>query len=158
MVNYSQFPLEFPFVFGTPPVHPNKYNYDLAIFYDSLAGNDYIDCRCSRWDVQNYSIIVETWLKKDDLQTLRSNITPGAVGELYTILGRPRYYDGTWAGDNTLRLFPTPSSNEMPGSTLHEMRSEKLIFVKNITEHPLEASSGWTEVKIEGMISGTISA
>lgn len=155
MTNYSEFPLTFPFTFGQSPDTSALYNYDLAIYYDSLTGNDFIDCRCSRWDVSNYSVIVETWLKETDLQTLRANITPGAVGELYTILGRPKYYDATWAGNNTLRLLPTPSSNKMNNSTLRNMRDETLIYVKNTTTNPVGADSGWINIKIEGVVSGT---
>ena len=75
---------------------------DLLIYYDSLTGNDVISCRCSRWDTDNYSFIIETWLKKDDLNTLISNITPGATDELYNILSKPTYYDKTWQGQNIL--------------------------------------------------------
>jgi len=122
---------------------------DLLIYYDSLSDHDYINCWCSRWDVQNYNVVMETWLKKSDLQTLRENITPQAVGELYTILGRPKYYDSTWSGENTIKLVPI--SDEQ----LAKMRGEKLIYVKNISDSPVKGPSGWLNVKIEGMISGT---
>jgi len=135
------------------PTQPWIYDYDLAIYYDTLNDSNFIDCRCSRWDVQNYSVIVETWLSKDDAQTLKSNIVPGAVGELYTILGRPRYYDSTWQNGNTLRLYPTPSSNHMGTSKLSKMRKETLMFVKNLTEHPI--NQDWISIKLEGYISGT---
>jgi len=127
----------------------SPYNKDLLIFYDDLSVPNFIDCWCSRWDVQNYNVVMETWLKKSDLQTLRENITPQAVGELYTILGRPRYYDSTWTGDNTIKLVPT-SDNQIA-----KMRGEKLIYVKNISDSPVKGPSGWLNVKIEGMISGT---
>jgi len=137
--------------------HAWGYDYDLAIYYGSLSGNNFVDCRCSRWDIQNYSVVVETWLKEDQLALIRENTRPGAVGELYTILGRPRYYDKTWDGSNTLRLLPTPSSNYMNDSTLNKMRKETLIYPKNITTHPIQGSNGWIGIKIEGMISGTSS-
>jgi len=137
------------------PVAPEyKYIYDLAIYYDSLTGNDYLDCKCSRWDVQDYSVVIETWLKKSDAQTLRSNVRPGAVGELYKLFDRPVYRDQTWVGANTLRLLPTPSSSKMNSSKLKSMRDETLIFVKNLSEHPI-TNSNWIEVKIEGYVSGT---
>ena len=133
-----------------------KYNYDLAIHYgNDLNGDDFIDCRASRWDVSNYSVTVETWVTQSQLDLIRDNTTPGAVGELYTILGRPRYYDKTWSGENTLRLLPTQSSSKMSESTLRNMRQETLIYPKNITTHPIVGSNGWIEIKIEGMISGT---
>ena len=116
----------------------------------TISGNACsIDCFCSRWDVQNYNVVAETWMKKSDLQSLRASITPQAVGELYTILGRPRFYDSTWSGENTLKL--SPNSN----SQLDMMRSDVLVFVKNISDTPITGPNGWLSVKIEGMISGT---
>ena len=138
-----------------PVGQPSIHKWDLAIYYDSLASNDYIDCRCSRWDVQNYQVIIETWLKKADMANLIDNTTVGAVGELYTILGRPRYYDKTWSSKNTLRLLPVPSSTSMPRSNLHRMRKETLIFPKNISYGVIPGGSGWVTVKIEGLVSGS---
>jgi len=125
---------------------------DLYIYYDSFTGNDYIDCYCSRWDTNNYEIVIETWIKKTDLQTLRDNITPNAVGELYNILGRPKYYDKTWSSENTLKLKPNSNSST---SNLNNMRREKLIYVKNITDSPIKGANGWFNVKIEGYVSGS---
>lgn len=141
------------------------YDGDLLIFYDSLSqtASNYIDCWCSRWDVSNYSFTIETWLKKDDIDTLRTNITPGAVGELYRILGRPLYYDKTWSRDNTLMFFPNiyksfdrATQNYISGSAtnLSKMRSKTIGYVKNVTEHPIP-NTDWIEVKIECMISGS---
>ena len=124
---------------------------DLNIYYSSLSSPHYINCWCSRWSTDNYAITLETWLTKSQLQTLRSNITPGAADELYTILGKPTFYDATWQGQNTIRLEPTGDS-----STLSNMRNEKLIYVKNITDSPLEGANGYLQVKIEGYISGSI--
>lgn len=126
-------------------------NKDLKIFYGSMGTDDYICCNCSRWDVQSYSIVIETWLTKTQLQILRNNIVPQAVGELYTILGKPLYYDQTWEGNNTIQLTP----NTAMGSNLKSMRDSKLIYVKNITDSPLEGPKGYLHVKIEGMISGS---
>lgn len=131
-----------------------NFDYDLAIYYNTLTGSDYIDCRCSRWDVSDYSVVVETWLTPEQANTLRTNTVPGAVSELYEILGRPFYYDKTWQGNNTIRLYPTPSSNFMNNSTLHNMRNDTYIYVKNLSEHPIQGTD-WIEVKIEGYISGT---
>lgn len=121
---------------------------DLRIWYDSMIGTNYIDCRCSRWDVDGYSLIVETWLKKSDLQTLRNNIVPQAVGELYKIMDVPHHYDTTWSANNTLKLSP------IAGAQLDLMRGEdKVVYVKNITDTCLPGDKGWLNVKIEVMIS-----
>ena len=109
-----------------------------------------ISCKCSRWDSQEYSLILETWLKKTDLQTLQNNTKPGAVGELYKILDRPVYYDKTWEGLNTLIFEPNISSS----SNLKNMRDRTVIYPKNITSTPIPGDSGWLEVKIESYISG----
>jgi len=131
-----------------------KFENDLAIFYNSLDGDDFIDCKCSRWDVENYSVTVSTWLDETQLNTLMSNVTPGATGELYKILGRPTYYDQTWTGENTLRLYPTPSSSAMNGSNLKNMRKNTLLYVKNITTTTLDTID-WIHTKIEGFVSGS---
>ena len=125
---------------------------DLVIYYSSLAAPHCISCACHRWDQNNYTITIETTLNKTNLTTLLNNITPGATGELYQILGRPLYYDKTWTGNNTLKLSP----NSYAHSTLSKMRNETLIYPKNVTI----SSIGDTElmgVKIEGYISGAIS-
>jgi len=128
----------------------DDYTGDLLIFYSGSSYNTSgIDCKCSRWDVSDYDVVVETWLTKSQLQTLRSNITPGAVGELYKVLGKPTYYDKTWSSENTLRLSPIENAG------FDDMREDTYIYVSNITDTPLEGPSGWINVKIEGKISGT---
>ena len=138
----------------SPPVS-SIYKYDLAIYYGDMGESDFIDCRCSRWDISNYSVIIGTWLKRSDVNTLLANITPGAVGELYKILGEPHYYDRTWDGSNTLKFLPTPSSTGMVSSKLRKMRSRTIAYPKNVSLHPIkDTDSGWIEVKLECLISG----
>jgi len=127
-------------------------NNDGTIVGATWASNyRYINCNCSRWDANNYSLTLETWLNKSQLKTLRNYIIPGATGDLYTILGRPHHYDKTWTADNTIRIIP----NDSYGSTLDDMRSEKVLFVKNISDTPLEGTSGWLNVKLECLLSGS---
>lgn len=123
---------------------------DLLIYYDTLTDNDFIECWCSRWDTDNYSVIAETWLKEDEYNTIRDNIRPGAVAEMFNVLGKPHYYDKSWSGKNTLRLKPNPLSH----STLPEMRKDTIIYVKNVTTYVPEGASGFIYTKIEGQISG----
>jgi hypothetical protein len=123
---------------------------DVKIYY---SGNSYIEGMASRWDSQDYSVIFETWLKKVDLQLLRNNIRPGAVGELYNILGKPKYYDKTWTGDNTVRLVSSPGGDR---SNLPYMRNDAILYVKNISDSPLPGDRGFINLKLEGYISGNV--
>ena len=121
--------------------------YDMRISGNHCS----INCNCNRWDVSNYDITLETFLKKNDLKNLRDSVRPGATGELYNILGRPRYYDRSWKGYNTISI----SSNSRNVSKLRKMRpGRRLIFVKNLSDSPIPGKSGWISVKIEGCISG----
>jgi len=152
--SHRQFPYyfddEYGFCFGpcgwTPPTVPTF--GDLAIYYGNMGTDDFIDCWCSRWDVQNYNLIIETWLKESDLQTLKDNMRIGAVGELYKILGKPRFYDKSWTGANTIKMQP------IAGSNLSKMRGERVVFPKNITTGVVKGGSGWIFCKIEATISG----
>lgn len=123
---------------------------DLEIYYSSLSSPHIIDCKCSRWSTDNYSITIETWLTKSQLKTLRDNITPGAAGELYKILGMPTYYDQTWNGSNTIKIAGNASSYLGQGR-----RSDKIIYVKSISDSPIAGDKGWIFCKIEGYISGS---
>jgi len=121
------------------------YNPDVTI---TCSGGD-VECRASRWDVSDYSVVFETWLKKSSLKVLKDSIKPGAVQELYKIFDRPFYYDQSWEGLNTITLTPNPYRRSLP-----YMRSPKTMFVKSISDSPLPGASGWINVKIEGYISG----
>ena len=145
---YGDYAIDTVTIKGTPITHPKK--TDLRIYYDTLSTPNVISSNCSRWDVNDYSITLETWLTKSQLQTLRNNITPGAAGELYSILGKPNYYDTTWQGENTLLIS---GNNE---STLGNMRQQRIIYVKNISDTPIAGTSGYLNVKIEGLISGSV--
>jgi len=153
MPTHFSFPYFFSDDEGITFGWPFHYNYDLLIYYDT-GPEDYIDCRCSRWDTDNYTVIVESWLTKDQLTELRSHIVPGAAGELYRILGKPFYYDKTWQRQNTLVISSNAEPEEMVHSNLANMRDPVTVYVKNYIEHPIEGSSGWTEIRIEGLISG----
>ena len=120
---------------------------DLKIYYDSLEGDDYIECACSRWDIANHDVIIETWLTKTQLSTLRSNTIPGAIGELHIATIGISYYDSTWEDKNTIKLTPI-------GENLNNMRNETTIYVKNITTSCVEGNQGNINVKIEGKTRG----
>ena len=118
----------------------------MRIYYSSLSAPHFIECPCSRWDISDYMLTIETILTKSQRDTLYAHITPGAVGELYRILGKSIYYDKTWTGDNTLKIVP------ISGTNLDDMFSEKIIYVKNYSDSII--GTDYFDVKIEGYISG----
>jgi len=130
---------------------PN-YIGDLNIYYSSLSYPHYINCKCSRWDIQDYTFVIETWLTKSQLKTIRDHIRPGAVGEFVKLYERPIYKDKSWKNDNTLMFSP----DTLNSSTLKAMRQERLMYVKNITDIPLTGPSKLLNVKIEGYVSGNL--
>lgn len=105
--------------------------------------NCYIRCWCSRWDETNYRLILETFLTETERDNLYSSTVPGAVRELYNILGKPYYIDTTYTSGNTLKITPT--------GNLSNLYDERLIAVKSISDSPLKGPSGYIHVKIEGV-------
>jgi hypothetical protein len=124
---------------------------DLKIYYDTLTDDDFVSCGCSRWTVDNYSIVVETVLNDEEVTTLKNNMVPGAVKEMYSVLGLPHFYDLTFTGDNTLRFVPDISSN----SNLPYMRNSVVVYPKNIVTSPIEGASGRVRLKIEAYTSSS---
>jgi hypothetical protein len=108
----------------------------------------YIECGTSRYTIQNYTFIFETWLTKSQLQDLRASIRPGATGELFKVLGRPRNYDKSWSGANTIQFIP------IAGSKMSERRGKRIGFVKSIRDSTIEGDKGHLFVKIECLVSG----
>ena len=118
--------------------------YDLTISGNSCS----VQCHTSRYDVSDYLVTVETWVKKSDYIDLRNSVRPGAIGSYKYLLGRDKYYDATWTGKNTICLTPAGSKR------LHNLRTTKCIFVKNISSVPVHGPSTYINIKIEGMLSG----
>lgn len=116
----------------------------LRITYD---GSNYVDCFCTRWDVSDYEVTIETFLKKDDLYNIKNNVYPGATEELFKILGKPTYYDTTYNGDNTLEFEPLEE--------MDDLREKKLVYIKSISDSPAAARSGYLNLKLTGYISGS---
>ena len=108
---------------------------------------------CKRWTTSGYNVVVETWMIKSDLQDLRNSIVPNATKELFQIMGQSYFYDQTWQANNTLRLIPQATTR----GTLSNMRDEKVVFVKSISDSPCEGQmgrDGYLNVKMEFNPSG----
>jgi hypothetical protein len=96
------------------------------------SGNDYpnhsIDVPISRWDTDNDSLIIESFLSSSNRDTLFAHITPGAYRELYNILGTPKMIDTTYDSGNTLILEP------QDGYGISGLREKRTVAVKNIMD------------------------
>lgn len=168
--SHFRFPYYFANKEGDPPIVAGinfrgirRYEGDLLIYYGSLSGSSYIDSWCTRWDQTDWGIVVETFMNESELRVLLNNITPGAVGELYEVLGSKVYYDQTWNSDNTIKFVPNRFTKRVVGesaegenvSNIAYMREEILVYVKNITTSDIEGSSGLINVKIDAVKSGS---
>lgn len=115
----------------------------LRIYYScNKYPNYYIDCDASRWDETNYDITIETFLRKTNRNKLFNNLVPGAVGELYEILGKSVFKDSTYSSGNTLILHP------LDGTGLSGLREDRTIAVKSISD--TFVTKDLFNVKIEG--------
>jgi hypothetical protein len=88
----------------------------------------YIDAPISRWDEGNWDLIIETFLPSSSRDTLFRYVTPGAVRELYSILGLPNYIDSTYESSNTLIIEP------QYGYGVSSLRQKRTVAVKNISD------------------------
>lgn len=117
---------------------------NLRIYYSCNSyPNNYIDCWCTRWDENNWGLVAETFLGSSNRDNLFANVTPGAVRELYNILGTPKYIDTTYTSGNTIILEP------QHGYGLSSLREKRMIGVKNISDRFITRDK--LGVKIEGI-------
>lgn len=134
MTNHYSFDYDFTETLGIEFAEIYFYKYDLLIYYGDET-EDYIDCRCSRWSIDDDNIIIETFLSKSDYQRLQNNCVPGAVEKSYNVLGKNYYYDSTFGSNNTLVFTPNSNPTHMPNSTLSEMKSVVTGYVSNLTSY-----------------------
>jgi hypothetical protein len=102
-----------------------------------------IQCWCTRWDEGNWDVQIETMLNASDRNFLFDNVVPGAVRELYNVLGTPEYIDTTYSSSNTLIFEP------LSGYGLSGLRKPRTIGVKSISDTFL--NNKIFSVKIDGM-------
>ena len=103
-----------------------------------------IRCWCNRWDEGNWDVTIETMMDAHDRNFLFEHVTPGAVSELYNILGTPYYKDSTLKSGNTLIIAPYSSD-----FGLNDLAQSRTIAVKNISDDFVN----WEifGIKIEGL-------
>jgi len=123
----------------TPTVHYKFLDRENTTLTDSVNGIDgniegatwyerKIRCWNSRWDEDNYNVIMETFVDACDRNFLFRNVTPGAYRELYKILGKPTFIDTTYSSGNTLILEP------IYGYGLSSLREKRTVAVRNISD------------------------
>jgi hypothetical protein len=100
----------------------------LKIYMPTAQSINFIKCWCTRWDENDYTVSVETFLGSANRNLLFSHITPGLYRELYNVLGKPKYIDGTFRKANTLWLEP------VGGYGLSGLRKSRLVTVKNASD------------------------
>jgi len=100
----------------------------LRIYMPSQNADNFIQCWCTRWDESNYSISLETFLGSANRNLLFAHVVPGAVRELYNILGQPKFIDTTYSKSNTLWLEP------LSGYGLSGVREGREVVCKNISD------------------------
>lgn len=82
--------------------HPTADGNSLRIYLPSAQASDYIECWATRFDEENYNIVIETFLGSANRNLLFSHIVPGAYRELFNVLGKPKVIDSTYQKQNTL--------------------------------------------------------
>ena len=100
---------------------------DLDIYFGNRTEDERIRCYCSRWDVSDYEVTIETVLSKENADAIKDNTVPGAVEELFVILGKPTFYDTTYDGSNTVKFKPLDE--------LSDLRNTVTAYVKSYGEH-----------------------
>lgn len=101
-----------------------------------------IRCWCSRWDEGNWDGSFEFIMDPCDRNFIFPRVTPGAVRELYNILGTPEFIDTTYTSSNTLIVEP------IAGCGVSSLRSRRVIGVKNISDNFLNKDT--FVVKMDG--------
>ena len=114
------------------------------VYYSGSNLTKYFDCAITRWDESNDSLVIETILTSGNRNTLFSHTIPGAVSELYSILGKKKFIDTSYSSSNTIIVSPTS------GYGLSSLRQQRIIGVKNIQDTFLVLDK--FSVKVEGII------
>jgi len=118
--------------------------HSIIIYPSSMSNPTYIECQCTRWDESNYDLTIETFLSSGNRNTLYDNVVPGAVRELYKVLGKPTFKDSTYASANSLVIVP------QSGYGVSSLREKRVMGIKSISD--TFANKDYFNCKIEGKI------
>jgi len=111
-------------------------------YFPTKTTSGFVSVPITRWDEGNWDVTIESFMGGANRNTLFSNVTPGAVSELYNILGTPRFIDTTYKSSNTFVIEP------QAGWGVSSVRQKRTIAVKNISDNFL--TKDYFHVKIEG--------
>lgn len=119
---------------------------DLNIYYDLTESPpaSKITCWCTQWKRDGQEVTITTFLNSSDKDTLFDNLRPGAVKELYNVLGEKCFVDTTWQDINTLKI------EAVTGKRLDDMYRDVKIGVKSLSYEPINPY--WWTIKIIGII------
>lgn len=101
----------------------------------------YFACKCSSWNMEKDLTTIECYMDKSERNLLFQSIKPGAVEELYEILGETHYVDSTYSNANTIYLYPIFS--------LSSLRCATKLYVKDYMEEIFEGTDEYF-VKFSG--------
>jgi len=122
-----------------------RYSGNALIYYScNQYPNYHLECNIGRWDENNYDITIETYMVSGVRDTLYRNLRPGAVRELYKVLGKPTFIDSTYCSANSIIISPKGGYN------ISSIRERRIVAVKSISDTFL--TKNFFAVKIEGKI------
>ena len=128
--------------------YPNKTVKDWAGTNDGTisgatwSANDNFNLWCTRWDEGNWDVTIEVMAHKQDRDMIAGAVTPGAVAELYNILGTPYYRDITYNSGNTVVVTP------IHGFGISSLRQQRKIGIKRYSDTHL--GKELFSIKLEG--------
>jgi hypothetical protein len=113
------------------------------LYYSCMKGTpEYIDIPISRWDEDNWGVVIETFCNASNRNIIFNHLVPGAVTEMYNILDTPTFFDLTYNSGNTLIFHP------LDGTGISGLRDEATVIVDNISDTFI--NKDYFGIKIEG--------
>ena len=109
-----------------------------------------IEFICTGWKEKDFKIAIEGVVSREQLDALNDSIVPGAVGEMYKLFGRPRYFDKTWDGENTVEVIPI----RMINSGLWKAKYSFVGYPETLSFSPVEANDNFYDIKVNFAVSG----
>lgn len=124
----------------------SKIAADLKIwFYDDSS----IVLDCSDWKAADKQFTIELWGRRGQIEMIKNHTRPGAVKEMYEVLGEKTYTDTTFSGENTLTFAP------QSGTRLDYMRRETTGYVRSVKYEQIKGPTPYMKCHISCYVSGS---